>query len=353
MESSGNKKEDLHPESLSIGEDQYDDSHATSVHSPVSVGEKGRLEAYVPVPPTLDDVSILTTKLTPPEMKDTTTSRSWTSEEDAELTRLVNLYGYKWQKIAENFNNNGQFPSYRNSDLCRQRWSFQLDPDIQNGPWTEAEDEALVEAHAALGRQWAQIAKTIEGRTDKAVRNRWKSLDFKARLSTKSVDVGKLTLPKKMLAPRGWSAEEDAELTRRFNLYGKDWQKIAADFNKDGQLPSNRNFNQCRDRWSKHLDPNIRKEPWTEAEDVALSEAHAVLGSKWAQISKTIDGRTGLAVRHRWNSVNFQSKMNFKEHHGHQKTRAPSTSADSDNRSTYPEKKRKFIKTDDTTGMNL
>ena len=91
MEMSGNKKEDLHPESFTSGIDQYEYGQTAYVHSPVSVGEKGRLEAYVPVLPTSDDVSILTTKLTPPEMKYRTTIILWSAEEDVELTHGKNL----------------------------------------------------------------------------------------------------------------------------------------------------------------------------------------------------------------------------------------------------------------------
>ena len=34
---------------------------------------------------------------------------------------------------------------------------------------------------------------------------------------------------------------------------------------------------QCRERWHNHLNPNIKKERWTEAEDLAIIEAHKIL----------------------------------------------------------------------------
>ncbi len=31
---------------------------------------------------------------------------------------------------------------------------------------------------------------------------------------------------------------------------------------------------QCRERWHNHLNPNIKKERWTDEEDLAIIEAH-------------------------------------------------------------------------------
>lgn len=50
--------------------------------------------------------------------------------------------------------------------------------------------------------------------------------------------------------------------------YGaKNWSFIAK------SLPG-RIGKQCRQRWHNHLNPDIRKERWTEEEDEAIIEAH-------------------------------------------------------------------------------
>ena len=36
---------------------------------------------------------------------------------------------------------------------------------------------------------------------------------------------------------------------------------------------------QCRERWHNQLDPNIKKEGWSEEEDLILLHAHTELGS--------------------------------------------------------------------------
>lgn len=79
--------------------------------------------------------------------------------------------------------------------------------------------------------------------------------------------------------------QEDSEVIRLVSVHGaKNWSKIAEFL--DGRVGK-----QCRERWHNHLDPNIKKGPWSELEDSIIVQAWQEIGHKWADISKLLPGR--------------------------------------------------------------
>ena len=68
------------------------------------------------------------------------------------------------------------------------------------------------------------------------------------------------------------------------------------------KLP-HRTADQCRNRWHRCLKPGIKKGPFSAEENKTLMEAYGKLGDKWTEISKRLPGRTGEAVRKRWESI--------------------------------------------------
>jgi len=64
----------------------------------------------------------------------------------------------------------------RTAKQCRERWINNLNPEIRRGNWTTEEDQLILELYEQMPQRWAAISKQLEGRTENAVKIRWKSL---------------------------------------------------------------------------------------------------------------------------------------------------------------------------------
>ena len=99
---------------------------------------------------------------------------------------------------------------------------------------------------------------------------------------------------------RFWDVKEDAELKRLVQRYGaKDWKGIALKLN--ALFGCNRNGKRCHERWFKHVNPELRKGPWTADEDKLIVAGQALLGNKWVTIAKSIPGRSSGSIKCHWN----------------------------------------------------
>jgi len=96
----------------------------------------------------------------------------WCTEEDSKLVALVARWGPNdlWNRISK------AFCYTRSPKQCRERWQNFLDPSLNNGSWTQAEDGLLLKLHAIHGSSWAQIASSFSGRTNDRVKRRVQAL---------------------------------------------------------------------------------------------------------------------------------------------------------------------------------
>ncbi|KAH7468685.1 hypothetical protein KRP22_011868 [Phytophthora ramorum] len=260
---------------------------------------------------------------------------SWTPHEDAKLRNLVLQLGRSsWSEIALHF------PS-RDRKRCRERFLNHLAPSLSTSAWTAQDDEKLQQLQRTMNSQWAQMALKFRGKSPESVKNRclmlarraahkgpadrrraqpqrWTTAE-KEKLRTLVTTHGARnwlfiasqlpgrtdlqclqqwyrTLDAKVVKGKGtWTEMEDRVLVDKVAEIGRKWTEVAA------FLPG-RIGNQCRERFSNHLDPSISTEPWTTMEETTLTEAIEKYSTQWGLIAAELPGRSENAIKNHWYS---------------------------------------------------
>ena len=133
----------------------------------------------------------------------------WSPEEDAQLIRLVEEHGVgNWAAISRDLKS----PNNRDKKAVRSRWVYQLDPNVNKGPFTAEEENIIFEQYEKVGAHWAEISKALPGRTDGAIKNYWNGHLIKKLPYRKFVKKGKRSKRKpgkKPAATEGTMNSED------------------------------------------------------------------------------------------------------------------------------------------------
>jgi hypothetical protein len=269
-------------------------------------------------------------------------------QEDRRLTELVNELGTEWTDIARlmggrtggqcltRYSYNGaNVSSFSPEAYHVYRWRSHLNPMIKKGKWTEEEDSLILEQRNEYARTWVEISKMLYERCDADVRERYlwltKSKTPQPRGSTRKWSEEEDTLLKRVVEENGegnwentakhfpdrsvyqcyrrwhegldphlksghWTPDEDAKLTELVKEHGLKWALIC-------RFMDGRTSNRCRQRWSYHLDPTLKKGHWTAEEDATILEQRSVHNKAWMDIALLMPGRCGMDIKDRFNSL--------------------------------------------------
>ena len=99
----------------------------------------------------------------------------FTLDDDKRLFEIVNQIGTSsWQDVSKMMKN-------RNPRQCKERWENYLNPELNNGPWSEEEDMLLIKKQQEIGSKWASMTQYFNKRSESSLRNRWQLLDRKIK----------------------------------------------------------------------------------------------------------------------------------------------------------------------------
>nr|XP_024108574.2 snRNA-activating protein complex subunit 4 [Pongo abelii]XP_054377182.1 snRNA-activating protein complex subunit 4 [Pongo abelii]XP_054377183.1 snRNA-activating protein complex subunit 4 [Pongo abelii]XP_054377184.1 snRNA-activating protein complex subunit 4 [Pongo abelii] len=186
------------------------------------------------------------------------------------------LDSHDWEKIS-----NINFEGSRGAEEIQKFWQNSEHPSINKQEWSREEEERLQAIAAAHGHlEWQKIAEELG-----TSRSAFQCLQ-------------KFQQRNKALKRKEWTEEEDRMLTQ-----------LVQEMRVGSHIPYRRivYYMEGRDsmqliyRWTKSLDPGLKKGYWAPEEDAKLLQAVAKYGEQdWFKIREEVPGRSDAQCRDRY-----------------------------------------------------
>ena len=138
--------------------------------------------------------------------------------------------------------------------------------------WTAEEDAIIMAEVEVNGQKWRVIAAKLPGRSDDAVRNRWK------RLSAEAASQASAVADALGIASGGGSSNSD-------------------------DPPGSVGEGEGEAKPAKAAKPKAERLAWSKAEDAEIVRCVQAHGLKWGRISQNLPGRTAHAIRNRFHRL--------------------------------------------------
>eukprot|EP00041_Stephanoeca_diplocostata_P031867 m.1003200 g.1003200 ORF g.1003200 m.1003200 type:complete len:882 (+) comp24042_c0_seq2:250-2895(+) len=183
------------------------------------------------------------------------------------VTAADQVDGRDWEKIARTIG--GDRPKVRTAVQCLSHYQRCLNIKLLNSKWSKDEDAKLLAAVAKYGaHDWrGPICQELPNRTADQIIQRYRRIG-----QTRERKTGR------------WTSAEDAMLQRAVDTWRTHgakipWRKVAI------EVPG-RTDAQCRERWVRRIDPEVRKGQWSADEVETLQTGVSKYGFKWSDVTK-------------------------------------------------------------------
>jgi len=161
------------------------------------------------------------------------------------------------------------------SENTNKLYNLFNDPSKNKRIWTKEEDEFLLDylKKNNNSRNWKKISEIIKTKTPQQCTYRYNKLI-------------------EQMTKRKWTRGEDIKLIELIEVYNKNWELIAKEF-------PHRSLKEIEERFTKKLDPCMKKSRFSEDEDDLLIKLYEKYGNQWSEISKQFKNRTVPVLKNR------------------------------------------------------